>query len=416
MTSGTDVKGCISFSLYGDQAKYTYGMLLNLRLAREFYPTWAVRVYIPQGHYASARLQAEGAEVVEMPEVDGSGGMFWRFLALDDSRFTHVIVRDADSRVNPRDAACTEEWVRSGKTLHVIRDHYWHEQKPIIGGAWGMLTGRMEMKAEVDRWPHNYRYGDDEEFLAKVVWPRFYPDSFLRHCHNPSPPDDTPIPSHPPYQGFICEQIAPVFQEPHRVIYLSPEKFASRRERLLASIREHAPFLSEPEWFVGSTDSTRLIPRHFDYVEKYPHYYMASADHTDILEKEALAGTGLLFVFEDDAQLTSDFGEFLMRMWMALPLDWLGAMLGGQPPTNRHREYYSDQSGQALARVRGCLGMHAMLWNREGMLRAWNHFHYWNRKTIDDAFVGLQKEEPRFYAPAKWIVQIDPEAEQFGRG
>lgn len=406
-------KGCVSFSLYGDGAKYAWGAFENVALARKYYPGWECRIYVEAGHYAIPALRRAGAMVIEQPGVPGSRGMFWRFLPADDTTFTHMIVRDADSRINPRDAACTEEWLRSGKALHVIRDHYWHEQRAVLGGAWGMKTGCFHMAGEINRWKHNNRYGDDEEFLARVVWEKLKHDC-LRHSHNPVE-NDAPIPPHEPYNGFICEQIEPVFSIPHRCVFLSPEKFARRRERFLASAAEHAPFLAPMEWHRGTTEKDRIIPRHFDHSEKHPHYFLATADHMDILEQAYLSGDELLFVFEDDAKFLPEFREFLLRMWLALPEGWMGAMLGGQGHSDGNRRHTTPPVPKALARVAGCLGMHATLWNRAGMLRMWNHLHFWKSQTVDWSFAGLQREEPHFYAPAKWIVDIDPEAIQFGQ-
>jgi hypothetical protein len=51
--------------------------------------------------------------------IDGGiAGMFWRFLVADDPSVDRFIVRDADSRLNPRDALAVAEWVRSGTALH----------------------------------------------------------------------------------------------------------------------------------------------------------------------------------------------------------------------------------------------------------------------------------------------------------
>jgi hypothetical protein len=405
-------RGCVSFSLYGEGAKYAWGAVENVALARRYYPGWECRVHVERGHYATGALRRAGAVVVEQAPVAGSRGMFWRFLPADDPSFTHVIIRDADSRINPRDAACTEEWLKSGTALHVIRDHYWHEQRAILGGAWGIRTGTLDMGGEINRWKHNNKYGDDEDFLARVVWEHLKHDC-LRHSHNPVD-KDRPIPQHEPYVGFVCEQIEPVFNIPHRCVYLSPEKYVRRRERFLASAASHAPFMAPMELHRGTTGQDRIIPEHFDHVGKHPHYFLATADHMDILEKSYLQGDELLFVFEDDARFLPDFREYLLRLWLALPDGWLGAMLGGQSHSDHNRRLTSPAYPNAIARVDGCLGMHATMWNRAGMLRLWNHLHYWNRQTVDWAFTGLQREEPHFYAPARWIVDIDPGAVQYG--
>ncbi|HPC77997.1 MAG TPA: hypothetical protein PK811_06665, partial [bacterium] len=44
--------------------------------------------------------------------------------------------RDTDSRLNPREADAVEEWIESGKSFHIMRDHPQHNV-PICGGMWG---------------------------------------------------------------------------------------------------------------------------------------------------------------------------------------------------------------------------------------------------------------------------------------
>ena len=45
------MKGCISFSLYGDAARYSFGMLENCELAEKIYPEWEVLIFVERGHY-----------------------------------------------------------------------------------------------------------------------------------------------------------------------------------------------------------------------------------------------------------------------------------------------------------------------------------------------------------------------------
>ena len=407
------MKGLISISLYGEGAKYTYGAIENARLAKTMYPDWDIRFYVERGHYAIPNLKKEGAQVVEMDKVGGSRGMFWRFLPADDLRYTHFIVRDADSRLNPREVACVKDWVLSDRDLHVIRDNPWHHKMHIIGGAWGMKTGVMDMEGAIDGWEHTNQYGCDENFLGEIVWEKLK-HSCLRHCDTVDCDTDVLIPNCPEYSGFICEQITPAFSEECRVVVLSPEKYASRRDRFFKSAEEcGSPILADISWHVGTTKENRVIHSHVDHAGDHPHYYLASSDHIDIIEQAILDNVEYLMVFEDDATFHPEFDEYLCRMMAAMPTDWLGAMLGGQ---NDHAREYVDREvdGAAIARVTGCLGMHGVLWNREGMVRAFDHFTFWNRSTIDQSFRSLQQEDPRFYAPARWIVGIDELATQYG--
>lgn len=411
------MKGCISISLYGTDPKYVFGAVENARLAHRIYPGWTTIFHTERGHVAIPALLREGAEVVEHAPVPGSGGMFWRFEPMDDLRFTHLIIRDADSRLNVRERACVDAWIASGKPLHIMRDNWWHTQKPIIAGAWGVAPGSAgPVRTDLASWPHTFEYGDDEHYLGTVIRPRFSDDETLVHCYEPETLGGLPVPAHPPYEGFVCEPIVTTPSFNFRAVVLSPEHYANRREQFFKSLDEHGGFLrGKVDWHRGKTAKERVVPTHVDHAIAHPHYHLASRDHIDIIERAILDDVEYLFVFEDDARFTPYFEEYFLRMWVALPDGWRAAMLGGQDGTNHARRLTDPPHPECIAEVHGCLGMHGVLWSREGMLRAFDHFTYWNRCTVDQAFRGLQGEDPgRYFAPAKWIVEIDPDVKQFG--
>lgn len=407
---------CVSFSLWGDASKYTLGVLENAKLMPLIYPGWRMRVYIERGHYLIPRLLAMSVDIIEMEAEAGSRGMFWRFLAADDPQFSHVVFRDADSRINPRESAAVDEWIASGKVLHVMRDHHWHLQKPVIGGAWGIKRGALSMADEIGNWKHSGSYGDDELFLANVVWPRFYPSSFIRHSVEIGSSDDTPFPAHPPSPWHVCEQVAPEFPEWNgRIVVINPDRFKNRLARFTESARKHGGFMAARcERFAATPVKDITPPPNFDHFGTYPHYCAVTLDHRRIIDDAIRDGVETLIVFEDDAKFTPDAMEYFARMWLSLPEGWLGGMLGGQHYTDRNRRYTAHT--EALARVDGCLGMHAVFYSRAGLLVARDFFAQHESRTIDQAFVMLQKESPHWFAPAKWIVEIDPEATQFAAG
>ena len=84
-------------------------------------PYWAsqVRVYLDGSVPAPIISQLEyfGAQIVKMGDrglAGGIGGMFWRFLVASDPGVDRFIVRDSDSRLNPRERLAVEEWILSG--------------------------------------------------------------------------------------------------------------------------------------------------------------------------------------------------------------------------------------------------------------------------------------------------------------
>ena len=75
--------------------------------------------------------------------------MFERFRAIEEADL--VFFRDADSRMRERDRWCMAEFEKSDKSLHIIRDHFWHKSR-IMGGAWGAKKGafpRLDWEAWV---------------------------------------------------------------------------------------------------------------------------------------------------------------------------------------------------------------------------------------------------------------------------
>ena len=76
-----------------------------------------------------------GGEIVDMNESK-IPGMYWRFLAIEDPTVDLFIVRDVDSIISEREELAVDDWIKSDKVMHVLRDHPHHYYK-ILGGMWG---------------------------------------------------------------------------------------------------------------------------------------------------------------------------------------------------------------------------------------------------------------------------------------
>lgn len=178
----------LSFSLWGGQTHYTIGAIRNAELAREIYADWRMLVYhddtVPKEILSELqRLQVQLVDMTGSPIY----GLFWRFLAADIDDCSHAIFRDTDSRLTPREREAVDEWVTSGNTLHVMRDHP-HHQTPfgaeglgILGGMWGIIGGSYPMEAAIRRFIHDQhdRYGIDQTFLQEIY--RTFGDSQTVH-------------------------------------------------------------------------------------------------------------------------------------------------------------------------------------------------------------------------------------------
>ena len=166
----------LCFSLWGSAPKYTLGMLENAKLAPIIYPGWEVRCYVGASvpKEIITQLIDLSVNVISKPENGDWMSMFWRFEAMCDWKINACVSRDADSRISKREKVAVDEWLASGNTLHVIRDHPWHAAR-IMGGMWGVRPFKLPKFKE---WMDEYmktQAGDywqtDQNFLRDVVWP-----------------------------------------------------------------------------------------------------------------------------------------------------------------------------------------------------------------------------------------------------
>lgn len=168
----------IAMALYGSDPKYVEGCLENARLVEAYFPSWTLRVYADVSSVPPHKLKELEALNVEIHRDDWSAqgtswGMFRRFFVADDTNVDRFIVRDSDSRLNPRDAFAVADWVDSAYAVHTLRDHPNH-QRLLNGGMWGAtrhsnIAGKIETLAR-QYWDHD-AYGADLEFLAADVAP-----------------------------------------------------------------------------------------------------------------------------------------------------------------------------------------------------------------------------------------------------
>ena len=169
----------ISFSLWGDNPKYTYGIIENVLLRDEIYPGWNIIVFhdetVPK-NVMNVLRSFSGLSFQKMSTNEKSAGMYWRFLPISYDDVDVVIVRDADSRLNIREKAAVEEWLESDKLFHIMRDHKVGHRYKIMGGMFGAKKGAVDnMEKLIEEWggkDKKINYKDDETFLEKVIYPK----------------------------------------------------------------------------------------------------------------------------------------------------------------------------------------------------------------------------------------------------
>lgn len=169
----------LSFSLYGQQARYGEMAVLNVLAAQRHLPDFVCRFYLDDSVPPALvqRLRTLGAQCVSMnAQPLNMPPTFWRFLAMDDEHADCVLVRDVDALIDAREAWCVQDWRQSGQAFHIIRDDCCHTElilAGMLGIRSGVLRGMPERIAEFlhrtgsGRWK---RYAD-QLFLRRSIWP-----------------------------------------------------------------------------------------------------------------------------------------------------------------------------------------------------------------------------------------------------
>ena len=172
----------ISFCLYGTKQLYKTGAIKNAELCKSIYPDWSPWFYLsPSIEKSIAKeLKDLGATVMYVDDVDSAFFMNYRYFPSADLRVTHAIFRDTDSRVDAREAAAVDEWVKSGKSLHVMRDHPWHgpsQYAMMLGGMWGARAEKLRnIKDLIFKYPKQDRWGTDQVIITQQIYPLFTND------------------------------------------------------------------------------------------------------------------------------------------------------------------------------------------------------------------------------------------------
>lgn len=205
------MKRYISYSLWGENKVYTYGVMENVLDAKKFYDGWIVRVHyndtVPENIVEWLKRQ-DTVELIHHPSMDSkASNTFWRFedFFMKDAI---VLVRDADSRFTQREVDCVNEWLASSKDFHIIRDHK-HHLVPILGGTIGCRNncleyigistgnrningppmhfenGRRFMHRFVESLPLEMdAYNIDQIFLGQYIYKYIIGNTFVHCSHN----------------------------------------------------------------------------------------------------------------------------------------------------------------------------------------------------------------------------------------
>lgn len=225
-----------SYSLWGDNKVYTYGMIENVLLARKHFPMWLVRIHYNETVPAHIIEWLSQQPNVNMVKHGGNemraANTLWRyndlFIGIDDDYGATVLFRDCDSRLGLREKGMIEEWLKSKKNCHIIRDHPGHTC-PILAGMFGVRNkiikylGQVVNTTDINAAPVRFVEGKDyfihflrnitkesdtylidQRFLA-VLYPQLVSQAFVHCSHNKYEPFAKDV--EPVEEGYVGEVI-----------------------------------------------------------------------------------------------------------------------------------------------------------------------------------------------------------------
>ena len=166
------MKNVVAYSLWGDHPMYWVGAIRNIEGVKKYFPGWICRFYIDKNcnQELIETINGDGVEVVLVDSEDSFHGMFWRFWAVEDPEVDIFLSRDCDSRFTDREFFAIDEWLKSDKDIHIMRDHPYHTV-PILGGMWGCRRGILResnLSNSIAEWNRYSKKGCDQDFLSQI--------------------------------------------------------------------------------------------------------------------------------------------------------------------------------------------------------------------------------------------------------
>jgi hypothetical protein len=227
-------KKIICFSLWGNNECYNWGALENALLAQKIYPEWICRFYIGRNvipEMISKLQKLNNVELVYMNEHKSMGNTFWRFSPVFEEDYEVYLSRDTDSRLNIREKAAVDEWLKGKKNICIIRDHKYHNEK-IMAGMFGARNSCLKkyknLFLESLNKP-NEAYFSDQLFLRNI-YDKVKEDSLIFDNHNHFKNEKLLNIPETNFKGYIGEIVCDNFDEIKKKYGLEIKKVDRKRD------------------------------------------------------------------------------------------------------------------------------------------------------------------------------------------
>jgi hypothetical protein len=163
----------ISYSLFGNNDRYTQGAIINANLAAKHMPDWEVHIWHDDSVPVKVLEELFMMDNVTLKFINSDAPMTTaRFRSVDKNSI--VIFRDVDDRISIRGIQAVNEWIDSELPYHIIKDHPEGHSAPMLAGLWGARDCNIDMNSLIENYfniDRELNRNSDQEFLSEIIYP-----------------------------------------------------------------------------------------------------------------------------------------------------------------------------------------------------------------------------------------------------
>jgi len=131
------MKKVFTFGLWGSNPTYNIGAIKNAEIINNIFPNFECWFYIHQESVPEKTIN--NLKLFKNTKIilkSGKISYLWRYEAIDEDDVEIMMPRDTDSRIWEREIYAINEWLKSDKIFHIMRDHPHHDVR-IMAGMFG---------------------------------------------------------------------------------------------------------------------------------------------------------------------------------------------------------------------------------------------------------------------------------------
>jgi hypothetical protein len=175
----------ISFSLWGNKPIYLVGSIRNAKQAKDFYPDFQCWFYVHDPTVPRQTIeklqQFDNVKIIyKNGDLSKIKPAMWRFESIAHPDVELNLSRDVDTQILLREKLAVDEWIKSDKLLHIMRDHPWHKF-PIQAGMFGIKKSNINWGEKINEFVQENDYTYDQHFLQNIIYP-LYKDNCIIHA------------------------------------------------------------------------------------------------------------------------------------------------------------------------------------------------------------------------------------------